>query len=359
MSLKKRGFPTRGRNKKESFNPYHQDNSEEFVLGEVDDDDIDTKRAALEDETVVQNPSKKSKAVVQQSNVTDQELLSQLAATLVQAARTGNFEQLKKTIEQGANVNEKVCGCTAIMYASFHGRLDMVQYLIDNGADVNVSNLSGFTSLAWATERNHRAIVELLLKHGAQANQADNCGLTPLHKAARSGYIEICKLLVEVGGANLALTSKKENSGVSVLQEACSSGHMEAVLFLLDADADVDQQDSQGRTALIRAVLKNHAAIAEVLIKFGAIVNLADNTGRTPLHWAAFNGNLTIVQLLISKKADLSIVDKTNQTAQQIASVKKHTEVESFFENILQLTANALNTDNNIQDNDAVDEMFQ
>src|SRR4051812_49165770 len=101
--------------------------------------------------------------------------------------------------------------------------------------------------------------------------------LKALHKAARSGIVQICKLLFD-GGAKVDLPTKKENSGVSVLQEAASCGHMDAVMFLLnEAEVDCDQQDAQGRTALVRAVLKNHAAIAEVLIRYGAAVNLADN----------------------------------------------------------------------------------
>jgi ankyrin repeat protein len=75
---------------------------------------------------------------------------------------------MKDLVANGASVNTKVCGCTALMYAVFYGKQEMVEYLITAGADINVQNLSKLTPLMWAVEREQLAIVEILISKGAK-----------------------------------------------------------------------------------------------------------------------------------------------------------------------------------------------
>jgi ankyrin repeat protein len=96
----------------------------------------------------------------------------------LKAARTGDFETMKKLVEEGANVNDKVCGCTALMYAAFYGREEMTEYLLQLGANINECNLSGQTALLWAVERQHFSIVKILLRHHAEVNICDKKGLS-------------------------------------------------------------------------------------------------------------------------------------------------------------------------------------
>jgi len=50
----------------------------------------------------------------------------------------------------------------------FRGNKDLVELLIQNGADVNAKSGQGETPLALAEQREHREIVKLLQKHGAK-----------------------------------------------------------------------------------------------------------------------------------------------------------------------------------------------
>lgn len=54
-------------------------------------------------------------------------------------------------------------GQTALMLAVSHGRIDMVQMLLDSGADINIQDEDGSTALMCAAEHNHIQIVKLLL----------------------------------------------------------------------------------------------------------------------------------------------------------------------------------------------------
>ena len=104
-------------------------------------------------------------------------------------------------------------------------------------------------------------------------------------------------------------------------------GHEIVVKLLLDKDANVNAEDSVGRTALYLAALNAHIEIAQLLLDKGANVNTADSEGQTALHQAAFNGHTEIVQLLVSKCASINTADATGWTALNLAALNGHTRI--------------------------------
>ena len=89
----------------------------------------------------------------------------------------------------------------------------------------------------------------------------------------------------------------KLSNGRAVL--VTNPGHTESVRLLLEAGADKDKRDGQGRTALIEASLGNHAEIAQLLLEARADVHALDNFGRTALHCASSCGYMAIVDSLL------------------------------------------------------------
>lgn len=89
------------------------------------------------------------------------------------AVQLDNKEMLMLLIQGGANVNEPSLNDknpynTPLMIASWHGRIELVQLLIDNGACINQSDKgNGFTALIKAVYQNFPATVQCLLKNGA------------------------------------------------------------------------------------------------------------------------------------------------------------------------------------------------
>jgi ankyrin repeat protein len=72
-------------------------------------------------------------------------------------------------INHGADVNIRDNhGYTALIWASRFGHIDIVRQLLDAGADVNASDDEGETALAWAKWNNNTAIIELLKSKGAK-----------------------------------------------------------------------------------------------------------------------------------------------------------------------------------------------
>jgi ankyrin repeat protein len=82
------------------------------------------------------------------------------------------------------------------MLAASHGRLDMVQLLVEAGADVNIRDEDGSTSLMCAAEHGHAGIVKYLLHNPETDVQAkDNDGLTALAVAMEAGHRDLGVLL--------------------------------------------------------------------------------------------------------------------------------------------------------------------
>lgn len=89
----------------------------------------------------------------------------------------------------------------------------------------------------------------------------------------------------------------------SLLMQAETMNEVE----MLVAGADVNAQDKNGRTALMRAVVKRSKAICK-LLELGADVNARDNSGRTALTFAAINDDYVVMGILINAGADLNDV---------------------------------------------------
>ncbi len=91
-----------------------------------------------------------------------------LIDTLILAAQNGNIEQLKAVIVLGVNVNaaNPVNGEVAIHEACKKGHAEVVQVLLDAGADIN-REVNGETPLSVARQSNQLEVVQLLLANGA------------------------------------------------------------------------------------------------------------------------------------------------------------------------------------------------
>jgi ankyrin repeat protein len=107
---------------------------------------------------------------------------------LFNAAAEGDLEQVKLFVQQGAPINQqfqRTFGWTPLINAIFHGRTNVVYYLIRAGADVNLPDKSGKTPLIWATSLGDEAVplVRDLIAHGAIVDSKDKEGLTALDRA--------------------------------------------------------------------------------------------------------------------------------------------------------------------------------
>ena len=92
---------------------------------------------------------------------------------LIAAAKRGALPEIKRLLDQGAQVNAKDKDeVTPLMLASENGRLDIVQTLLDKGADVNVKDSYGMSALMLASQQaGNLGVVQALLAKGADVQR--------------------------------------------------------------------------------------------------------------------------------------------------------------------------------------------
>ena len=85
--------------------------------------------------------------------------------TIDQAAAKGDLVNVKRELQKGGDVNGAHAGTSLLSLATKNGRLDMVKFLVEKGADVNARGNDGETPLTLATKQD---VVDFLKQHGAK-----------------------------------------------------------------------------------------------------------------------------------------------------------------------------------------------
>ena len=91
-----------------------------------------------------------------------------------------------------------------------------------------------------------------------------------------------------------------------LLSILAAKGPKHEVKILLDNGADVNKQDSNGRTPLSHAAEYRRFRTAQLLIERGADVDVPDFSGRAPISFAAESDDRDLVELLLNNGADIN-----------------------------------------------------
>ena len=161
------------------------------------------------------------------------QLLAQHGAPpdLLEAAALGDIHRLQTCLDQGDEAGMfSSDGFTALHYSAFFGRPDVARRLLAAGADVHVqaTNGSGLHALNSAAAGGHLEIVDLLLDHGADVDSPQTGDITPLMSAGAGGHRKIAELLLDRGADAL----KKSADGKNAADYAAERGHPDLLSLL-------------------------------------------------------------------------------------------------------------------------------
>ncbi|MBN2446205.1 MAG: ankyrin repeat domain-containing protein, partial [Phycisphaerae bacterium] len=213
---------------------------------------------------------------------------------LLMAARQGRTAVAEVLVKAGARLTTGGDGgATPLWWAATWGHPETVAFLIDSGA--KLADEPGI--LHAAAEQGKGEVVEVLLEKGADIDALDEKGRTALQAAAAAGQDEVVRLLLAKGAT------------VDIFA-ASLLGMAERVGELLKENPDlVAAARLDGRTPLHVAAASGREKIVELLLVNGADVNAIDAEGKTPLHLAASAGHARTVELLLANGAAVEATD--------------------------------------------------
>ena len=183
--------------------------------------------------------------------------LSQVDEALVHAAEHDHLEIVGLLLRPPHGATAQAMR-KPLFLSSSAGQLQIVQLLLDSGADRGMENDLAFRM---AARGGHLDVVKLLLDRGADVNAYDSYALKA---AAKNNHLEIATLLLD-RGAN----REPETDGRTPLSLAAEYGNLEMVRLLLDRGADVDAGDE--KDALTMARLGGRTEVVALLLERGAM----------------------------------------------------------------------------------------
>lgn len=152
-------------------------------------------------------------------------------SSLLNAAKEGNVNEVKKALDNGADVNhvsEK--GSTALMLASMGGHLGVVELLISKGADVNI--ITNTSALVSAAGLGRYDIVKYLIDHGADVNQKVG-ERTALKATLLFECDDVARLLRNSGAIDDNVPPKQEEKGGCFIATAVYGSYSAPEVMLL------------------------------------------------------------------------------------------------------------------------------
>lgn len=246
---------------------------------------------------------------------------------------------------------KKIClSCTDVQRmnplhcASMFDHPEIVEFLVNEGADINALDKEHRSPLLLAASRSCWKTVHLLIRLGADIsikdgnsrnvlhlvimnggrlqdfaeevsktqceeqlaqllNEKDNTGCSPLHYASRDGHIRSLENLIRLG----ACINLKNNNNESPLHFAARYGRYNTVKQLLDSHKGsfiINESDGEGLTPLHIASQQGHTRVVQLLLNRGALLH-RDHMGRNPLQLAAMSGYAETIELLHSVHSHL------------------------------------------------------
>lgn len=224
--------------------------------------------------------------------------------SLFQTVITGDIPKTKELLENDSSLinSRDEQGCTPLQIAVSKGSIEMVEFLLFQGSNVNAKSYIR-----------------------SSANPLAN---TPLHTAVIKNLEGIATILLSKGAdANI-----KNDEMIPLLHIAVTKGNKNIVEQLITYGADIDACDTNGHTALHKAAVNGQIEIAELLINKGADMHARTlDSGAIPLHFAVGKGYEHLVKLFIHKGCDLSCQTDEGLTAIGIATQTGRSDILSLL----------------------------
>ena len=266
-------------------------------------------------------------------------------ARLLEAARKGDIQKVRKLVAAGVDIDGVAEeGYPALHVAAMDNDPKLAKLLIECGADIDATDGLGNSPLCLAVEMSNEGVARMLVEQGADVrytnkfgntrlhftssaeiarmllsngtdvNAKDNRGYTPLDKAVELEYHKVIEVLREAGASH-------SNPSNYRLLKAAENGDLRLVKEMIAAGVDMEARDSRGYTPLMLAAWRGREGVVKFLVSSGANVNqdTSSFSTRAPLMMAVSQENTEVVQYLIDNGACVNAQDVFGITSLGIA----------------------------------------
>ena len=238
---------------------------------------------------------------------------------LSRAVITGDFNIVKILMDMGANpnlTNKTKMSTTPLMMASGYKSLDIANYLLKNGADVDIQDGNGDPVIHWSAYYGNIPFTKLMLEKGAKTDLKSIHSNGVMQVALKEYQDSIVDLLIDYKISIFKVDPKN----IAIL-DAVKQNNINAVKSLLNEN-NLNSRDDAGNTLLITASSKGYSDIVKYLVDKGALIDALNPVGQTALNKAIYFGNNKIAKYLISKNADINLTDERFVLLPLVAAVR-------------------------------------
>lgn len=252
-------------------------------------------------------------------------------------------------------------GFTALHLACTKNNVNIVQILLDAGADITAVNKEKYSVLHYAAAFSNVKIIKMLLDHKVDGKSVslsleDPNKRTALHTAVSNGEsidpnlkspeepykrsISVVKTLLDYSAiqGNKEYINLQDDLGHTALHYAATFHYIPLLTLLLEYGANIDIEDKDGDTPLFNAVEKGDVEAVELIASYRINVQKLDPnhhvntyTGDTALHWAVKKEKIEVVKVLLKLGADVKIQAHDHSTPLSIAEQNGNSEIESLL----------------------------
>jgi ankyrin repeat protein len=248
------------------------------------------------------------------------ENIDQLSATsrigntpILGACSAGNIEVIDLLVDWGANIHDyNARGQCCLSIAMINGNFDLVRYLLEKGVDINMAPESAQfdTVLHQQVRFGDAEKVAFILSLNPNAGATNLYGQTPMHVAVIENKPEIVRLMSDAG----VFIDPKERDARTPLHFAATQDNATMAALLLELGANIESSDRQRQTPLHAAVVAGSMNAMNLLLEKGADMKWRDRDGRDALHLAAIHQRMNCLEKLLALGADINTVDREQRT---------------------------------------------
>lgn len=222
-------------------------------------------------------------------------------------------------------------GRTALFYAVHFHQNEMLNYLLENEADVNIASHDGSTALHQACHDANHVALSLLLQYGGDFTIQDSHGRAPIHWTVTTKSTECLKYLIQ----HNADVNIRDKDGLTPCMWACRLDHIKhfellssSPNFIVD-EADGIERDLNGKTWMHWSVRRTEPLECLQTLLTSETAKIKDENGKTVLLLAAETGSLLACKIILDIAGRQRVVDRDNndRSALHLASINGHGDV--------------------------------